>query len=70
MPRRVNCRNFVYLPPFSADDTYVLDARGYVVDQFAIGEQIRCGPTKIMNAADFVARALNAYEPIDRRAEA
>ena len=70
MPRRVNYRNFVYRPPFSADGTYVLDASGYVVDQFAMGEQFLYGSTKVMNAAEFVARALNAYELIDRRAEA
>ena len=68
MPRRVSCRNFTYRPPFRAEGAYVLDARGYVVDQFAIGEKILCGSTKVMDAAEFVANALNAYASIDRRA--
>lgn len=68
MPRRVSCRNFTYRPPFRADGAYVLDAGDYVVDQFACGEQILCGCTKVVNAAEFVANALNAYASIDRRA--
>ena len=44
----------------------MLDAGGYVVDQFAIGEKILCGSTKVMDAAEFVANALNAYASIDR----
>ena len=69
--RNTKNKPVTYRPPFRADGAYVLDAGGYVVDQFASGEQILCGCTKVVNAAEFVANALNAQASgvtIERRA--
>ena len=49
-----------YRPPFRVHETCVLDAGGNVVAMFKTGEQILCGATTAMDAAEFVALALNA----------
>ena len=58
-----------YRPPFRVLDTCVLDVGGNVVAMFKPGEQILCGSARVMDAAEFVANALNAHVSIEWRAE-
>jgi hypothetical protein len=55
-----------YRPPFRVHETCVLDAGGDVVAMFKTDEQILCGATA-MDAAEFVALALNAHIHADWR---
>ena len=65
--QRQDATLITYRPPFRVHETCVLDAGGNVVAMFKTGEQILCGATTAMDAAEFVALALNANIHADWR---